>query len=122
MSCVVKSVVASLLAEMCRSYPCASPSDADALRSLVATYITHPSQLQYNVRPLVSTFAGETCAFGQASPAEGWKTQFAQHPDLQGKISFVPSFMIDPTKFGDFAGVMDGAFNVGASIFMVEYI
>lgn len=43
---------------------------------------------------------------------DAWKSRFTQHPDLKGKVYFVPSFFIDPAKFGDFNGVMDGDFNV----------
>jgi glucan endo-1,3-alpha-glucosidase len=82
------------------------------LRNLVSTYISHPNQLQYASRAFVSTFAGESCTFGQASVPEGWSSQFSNHPDLSGKIFFVPAFFIDPTSFANFADVMDGEFNV----------
>ena len=95
-----------------RSLPCGSPADAQALINLVKAHITHPNQFQYKGRAFVSTFAGETCQFGQGSVADGWKTQFTQSPDLQGQIYFVPAFFIDPATFGNFAGVMDGDFNV----------
>ncbi|KAH9480429.1 Glucan endo-1,3-alpha-glucosidase agn1 [Psilocybe cubensis] len=93
------------------SFPCASPNDAQALRDLVNAHASHPNQLQIDSKAFVSTFAGEACNFGQGSTANGWKTQFTQHPDLQGKIHFVPSFFIDPATFKDFADVMDGDFN-----------
>lgn len=93
--------------------PCASSIDAQTLRNLVNTYVSHPNQLQYQSRAFVSTFSGETCTFGQGSVLDGWKNEFSMHPDLQGKIYFVPSFFIDPAKFGDFTTVMDGDFNVG---------
>ncbi|TFK40779.1 glycoside hydrolase family 71 protein [Crucibulum laeve] len=93
------------------SLPCASPTDAQNLRNFVNSHATHPNQLQYASRAFVSTFAGENCAFGQASVPEGWKSQFVQHPEMQGKIYFVPAFFIDPTKFTDFGEVMDGDFN-----------
>jgi glucan endo-1,3-alpha-glucosidase len=100
------------------SLPCASPSDAQALRSLVLKFASHPNQLRYtklqsDPLPLVSTFAGETCTFGQDTPSNGWRSQFTQSDDLKGKITFVPSFFIDPATFKDFDGVMDGDFNVG---------
>lgn len=98
--------------------PCASGSDAQALRSFVQQYISHPNQLQYNSRALVSTFAGEACTFGHSSAAEGWRSQFTQHPDLQGKITFAPSFFVDPATFKSFAGVIDGDFNAS---FQVDY-
>ncbi|EDR13362.1 glycoside hydrolase family 71 protein [Laccaria bicolor S238N-H82] len=91
--------------------PCGSPADAQALRNLVKAHITHPNQFQYKGRAFVSTFAGETCQFGQGSVADGWKTQFTRSPDLQGQIYFVPAFFIDPATFGNFADVMDGDFN-----------
>ena len=94
------------------SLPCATPDDATTLRNLVSTYISHPNQLQIESKALVSTFAGESCTFGQSSVAEGWSTQFTNHPDLLGKIFFVPSFFIDPSSFSDFSGIIDGAFGV----------
>ncbi|KAJ7459880.1 glycoside hydrolase [Mycena latifolia] len=91
--------------------PCATVDDGAALRARVNNFATHPNYLQMNGRAFVSTFAGESCTFGQDSVADGWRSQFAQHPELQGKINFVPSFFIDPAKFTDFGGVMDGDFN-----------
>ncbi|KAF8967166.1 glycosyl hydrolase family 71-domain-containing protein [Flammula alnicola] len=91
--------------------PLRLPNDAQNLRNLVNSYASHPNQLQYDSRAFVSTFAGESCNFGQGSVPDGWKNQFTQHPDLQGKIYFVPAFFIDPTTFKDFADVMDGDFN-----------
>ncbi|PPQ65381.1 hypothetical protein CVT26_000006 [Gymnopilus dilepis] len=93
------------------SLPCATPNDAQNLRNLVTAHISHPNQLQYDSRAFVSTFGGESCNFGQGSTADGWKTQFTQSPDLQGKIFFVPSFFVDPTTFSNFVDVMDGDFN-----------
>jgi glucan endo-1,3-alpha-glucosidase len=55
----------------------------------------------YKSRAVVSTFMGESCTFGQASPSQGWKTQFVQHPDLLNKIYFIPFFSIDPRDFGN---------------------
>jgi len=93
------------------SFPCGSPNDAQTLRTLVKSHADHPNQLQYASRAFVSTFAGENCNFGSATPQEGWKTQFSKNPELDGKIYFVPAFFIDPVKFKDFADVMDGDFN-----------
>ncbi|KXN81776.1 Glucan endo-1,3-alpha-glucosidase agn1 [Leucoagaricus sp. SymC.cos] len=93
------------------SLQCGSPDDASRLRELVEPYLNHPNQLQYDSRTFVSTFSGETCTFGQANVVEGWKSQFVNHADLQGKIYFVPAFFIDPEKFSDFSEVIDGDFN-----------
>ncbi|VDC00768.1 unnamed protein product [Peniophora sp. CBMAI 1063] len=96
--------------------PCASPDDATTLRNYITTYASHPAQQLYASRVLATTFAGESCTFGQSSVAEGWKTQFTQHPDLMGdggesKVWFMPSFFVDPATFGGYDGVMDGALN-----------
>ncbi|KAJ7150317.1 glycoside hydrolase [Mycena filopes] len=95
--------------------PCATADDGAALRARVKNFITNPNYLQVNGSPLVSTFAGEACKFGQDTVADGWKTQFAQHPDLQGQIHFVPSFFIDPATLNQFDGSIAGtfAFNSG---------
>ncbi|KAJ7863085.1 glycoside hydrolase [Mycena olivaceomarginata] len=91
---------------------CATVDDGAALRTRVTNFISRPNYLQRNGKAFVSTFAGEQCTFGQGSVGDGWKTQFAQHPDLQGKMEFVPAFFIDPATFSpQFSGVMDGDFN-----------
>ncbi|KAJ7095846.1 glycoside hydrolase [Mycena belliarum] len=91
--------------------PCKTVDDGAALRARVKKFSTNPNYLQMNGKAFVSTFAGESCTFGQDSVANGWRTQFAQHPDLKGQMHFVPSFFIDPAQFTNFAGVMDGDFN-----------
>ncbi|KAF9452895.1 glycoside hydrolase family 71 protein [Macrolepiota fuliginosa MF-IS2] len=93
------------------SFPCGSPDDANRLREFVKPFFNHPNQLQYDSRAFVSTFAGETCTFGQANVVDGWKSQFVKQGDMQNKIYFVPAFFVDPTKFGDFSDVIDGDFN-----------
>jgi glucan endo-1,3-alpha-glucosidase len=97
-----------------RVIPCASPGDAQFLRNFITTYATHPNQLIYDGRVFASTFAGESCTFGQGSPAAGWASQFTRHPDLTGQnaVFFVPSFFIDPQTFNQYGDVMDGDFNV----------
>jgi glucan endo-1,3-alpha-glucosidase len=79
--------------------------------------MSHPNQLQYASQAFVSTFAGETCTFGQGSVSHGWSSQFSNHPDLSGKINFVPAFFVDPSTFVNFADVIHGAFNVRFYLF-----
>lgn len=69
-----------------------------------------PAQFKFNDRAFVSTFSGENCNFGRSNAIDGWSAEFTQHPDLAGKIHFVPAFFVDPNRFGDFHAVMDGAF------------
>ncbi|KAI0670818.1 glycosyl hydrolase family 71-domain-containing protein [Trametes maxima] len=90
---------------------CSKAETATFIRNVTSSFITQPNQLQVNGKAFVSTFAGEACSFGQADVPTGWNTQFTQHPDLVGKIHFVPSFFIDPAKYKTFTNVMDGAFN-----------
>ncbi|KAG6854668.1 hypothetical protein C0991_003316 [Blastosporella zonata] len=93
------------------SLPGATSDDAQSLRNLVLNFITHPNYMQVSSQPLVSTFSGETCTFGQGSVSDGWNNEFVGHQDLQGKIHFVPSFFIDPATFSTFSNVMNGDFN-----------
>ncbi|KAI0648087.1 glycosyl hydrolase family 71-domain-containing protein [Trametes meyenii] len=90
---------------------CSKAETAAFIRNVTSSFITQPNQLQVNGKAFVSTFAGEACTFGQTDVPTGWNTQFTQHPDLVGKIHFVPSFFIDPAKYKTFTNVMDGAFN-----------
>lgn len=93
--------------------PCTTSEHAAGYRSFVTTFSSRSSQFQVEGKPFVSTFAGEACTFGTGSAAEGWKTQFSQHPELAGKIFLVPSFFVDPaTQLGQFSDIMDGDFAV----------
>ncbi|KAI9058333.1 glycoside hydrolase family 71 protein [Trametes sanguinea] len=98
------------------SFPCSTADDATKIRDLVSQFATRPAQLQVDGKAFVSTFAGESCNFGHANDVPGgWRAEFTQHPELAGKIHFVPSFFADPATFSTFTGVMDGtfAFNSG---------
>ncbi|KAI0768974.1 glycoside hydrolase [Trametes elegans] len=90
---------------------CNSPDTAAYIRDLTNKFIGRASQLKVKGKPLVSTFAGESCTFGEADVFTGWRKQFTQHPDLAGKIHFVPSFFIDIQQFHNFQDVLDGDFN-----------
>lgn len=81
----------------------------------MTTYAKHPSQLHVNGKAFVSTFAGESCTFGQSSVAAGWSSQFRNHPSLVGDYAvwFSPSFFVDPATYSSNLGsVLDGAFSV----------
>lgn len=94
--------------------PCSSPDDAQTLRNYITQYAQHPNQLQYNGRAVASTFAGESCTFGQGSVPDGWRTQFTQHSELSGAnaVHFLPSFFVDPATAPQYNGAMHGMFNV----------
>ncbi|KAH9854653.1 glycoside hydrolase [Lenzites betulinus] len=90
---------------------CNSPDTAAFIRGLTTAAIGGAAQLTVDGKAFVSTFAGESCTFGEADVFTGWNKQFTQHPDLAGKIHFVPSFFIDIQQFRNFKDVMDGDFN-----------
>lgn len=91
--------------------PCNTADDAAALRNYITTYAKHPNQFMYNGRVYASTFAGESCTFGQGSAVAGWKSQFIQQLTGTNAVHFVPSFFIDPSAFNTYNGVIDGMFN-----------
>ncbi|KAI0632090.1 glycoside hydrolase [Trametes polyzona] len=90
---------------------CNSPDTAAYIRNLTNAFIAEDAQLVVDGKAFVSTFAGEACTFGEADVFTGWNRQFTQHPDIAGKIHFVPSFFLDIQQFHNFKGVMDGDFN-----------
>ena len=51
---------------------CNSASDVAPIRNYINKYAAHAAQLNFRGRPLVSTFAGERCTFGQGSVNDGW--------------------------------------------------
>ncbi|CDO71437.1 Glycoside Hydrolase Family 71 protein [Trametes cinnabarina] len=90
---------------------CNSPDTATWLRNLTTTFITKTNQLMVDGKALVSTFAGESCTFGEQDVPTGWRVHFTQHPDIAGNIHFVPAFFVDIQQFKNYAGIMDGDFN-----------
>ncbi|KAF4573215.1 hypothetical protein EYR36_007725 [Pleurotus pulmonarius] len=89
------------------SMSCASNGDAVALRHYITAYASHPNQLLYDGRVLVSTFSGENCHFGASNVNDGWQ---ATIKDGVPGVFFLPSFFVDPATFGQYP-VADGFFN-----------
>lgn len=96
--------------------PCSASSHATTLVNLVHQYANHPNQFKYPPsapKPVVTTFSGESCTFGQSSPSQGWQTQFKNKFTGANSILFAPSFFVDPATFSTTWGsVQDGALNV----------
>ncbi|KAJ3553146.1 hypothetical protein NM688_g3772 [Phlebia brevispora] len=92
-------------------FQCSSSSDAATLRSWVSKYATHANQFLYNGHIFVSTFAGESCTFGQSSVAQGWASQFTSQLAGSNAVHFVPSFFVDPSTFGQYSSSINGMFN-----------
>ncbi|KAL0951577.1 hypothetical protein HGRIS_008259 [Hohenbuehelia grisea] len=89
------------------SLGCSNSGDAGVLRNYVTSYASHPNQLLYDGRVLVSTFSGEGCTFGTGNTNTGWQNTIKN--GLPG-VFFLPSFFIDPATFGSYP-VVDGFFN-----------
>ncbi|TFK49592.1 glycoside hydrolase family 71 protein [Heliocybe sulcata] len=91
--------------------PCTTAANAAALRTYITTYANHTNQLKYNGGVFASTFAGESCTFGQSSVALGWQTQFVQQLNGSNSVYFAPSFFIDPATFKNYNNSFNGQFN-----------
>ena len=94
------------------SLPCAKTGDSATLRRYVEMYASHPNQLLVNGKMFVSTFAGESCTFGQQNVNNGWiSTLKTGLPP----VYFVPSFFVDPATFPQYS-VIDGAYGVRSDL------
>ncbi|KAF8577364.1 glycoside hydrolase family 71 protein [Ramaria rubella] len=91
------------------SLPGSSSSDATILREYINTYYNNPNQLRWNDEPVVSTFGGEHCTFGQDSVNAGWYTAIKEGIP---PVHFIPSFF-DISVLD--ALVVDGTFNWNSS-------
>ncbi|QRW12672.1 alpha-1,3-glucanase [Ceratobasidium sp. AG-Ba] len=80
--------------------PCAGPADAAPLREYITKYASHPAQFKFNGKVFASTFAGESCTFGAATPEQGWKQQFTDQLTGENAAMFIQEL-----------AAMDGAFN-----------
>lgn len=90
---------------------CSSADDVKLLQDYINTYNSHPNILQFNGKMLITTFAGESCTFGQGSVDAGWN--FAIKTGLPA-VYFIPSFFVDPATFPSYTST-DGQFNVSSS-------
>ncbi|KAA1477920.1 glycoside hydrolase [Dentipellis sp. KUC8613] len=107
-SCTAKPIPFKLFLSLdMSSLPCASDADVAALQALVERYAAHPAQLLHNGtgRAVLSTFAGDACAFGQAGWARVAKGSGAW---------FVPAFFGDVRSWAGWDAV-NGGFNWNAA-------
>ncbi|KAF9031405.1 hypothetical protein BDZ89DRAFT_1158945 [Hymenopellis radicata] len=88
--------------------PCSNAEDASLLRKYINVFSGRDSYMNYHDRPLVSTYAGQQCKFGQDSLNDAW-----MHALMNGdtrQVTFVPFFDMDPIGFGELSAI-DGIFN-----------
>ncbi|KAI0327727.1 glycoside hydrolase [Cubamyces sp. BRFM 1775] len=103
------------------SIPCSSASDAQRLQTYIKMYANNTSQMTYNGRTLVSTFAGEACTFGtNGGLNQAWTNALKPGDASLPSVWFVPSFFVDPKTFQNLT-VIDGAFNWNSAWPMGNY-
>ncbi|KAF8307707.1 hypothetical protein DL93DRAFT_1994463 [Clavulina sp. PMI_390] len=88
--------------------PCAGASDANLVRSYLNNFASHPNQLYYKGRQVISTFSGSDCTFGQGSLNAGWN--YAVKTGVSAQNYFIPSFFSDVSTFAG-NSFQDGDFN-----------
>ncbi len=89
--------------------PCNHTEDASLVRKYINVFTSSDSYLMYHDKPLVSTYAGESCTFGQDSLDKAWLHTL--RTGASRDVTFVPFFNMDPIGFGELTSV-DGIFNV----------
>jgi glucan endo-1,3-alpha-glucosidase len=62
-------------------------------------YLSHSAAAKYNGKPIVTTFAGESCTFGRGSTNAGWAAIFGSYAN---QIYFMPAYNAAPTSLGGF--------------------
>lgn len=72
-----------------RVIPCGSRTDAERIRKYVKDYQSHPNQMKFNGRIVVSTFAGESCRFGTNDLNQGW-SETLKSTDMPPVLPFSP--------------------------------
>lgn len=56
-------------------------------------YINHAAAGKYNGKSILTTFAGESCSFGQGNTNAGWNAVMGQ---WKNSIYFAPAYNVDP--------------------------
>ncbi|EAU86702.2 alpha-1,3-glucanase [Coprinopsis cinerea okayama7 len=89
------------------SLPCSTLADGAELRQYVEQYHSHDNYLRVGERPLVTTFGGQYCQFGQPTVNEGWRRIMKTHLT---EVHFVPSLFVEPSTYSGLSST-DGAFS-----------
>lgn len=78
-----------------RVIPCESRADAERIRKYVKNYQSHPNQMKFNDRIVVSTFAGESCRFGTNTLNRGW-SETLKSADMPPVLPLTPLGLFAP--------------------------
>ena len=84
--------------------------DAQTISSLILRYANHTSQARYQNKTLVSTFAGDNCAFGQSNTTAGWNFVRSLVRTGGQEIYLIPAIFVDTNQFSSMTW-FDGVFN-----------
>lgn len=87
---------------------CATSSDMSNLVSIVEANIDSAGQATVNGKPLVGTFIGESCTFGESDSNTGWEAFKSQLESDGYSIFFMPYFPVDAYSVYDTYTVADG--------------
>lgn len=69
---LLTAVLAIVFTSCCSELPCATSDEVTIIRNYINTYASHPNQLWYQDRLIVSSFSGQNCLFGQGNFNDGW--------------------------------------------------
>ena len=83
-----------------RVIPCGSRADAERIRKYITGYQSHPNQLKFDDRMVVSTFAGESCRFGTNSLNQGW-SETLRSPDIPPVLPLIPLDLLHTSENPD---------------------
>ncbi|KAF8600437.1 glycoside hydrolase family 71 protein, partial [Ceratobasidium sp. AG-I] len=76
------------------SLACGSVADGQyIINNFIAPFKSHPNRYLYNSKMFLSTFGGQDCTFGQASPPAGWQWLISQ--------AGIPIYFIPNLQMGD---------------------
>jgi glucan endo-1,3-alpha-glucosidase len=69
------------------------------LQQYIRDYINHPAAGRFGGKSILTTFAGESCSFGQGSTNNGWNTIMGQY---RNQIYFAPAYNVDPQSLPNY--------------------
>lgn len=89
------------------SLACASTSDGQyIIDNFITPFKSHPQRYLYNSKMFLSTFGGQDCKFGQASPAAGWQWLISK---AGTPLYFIPNLQMgDATTLSTTWNFIDG--------------
>ncbi|KAJ9116226.1 hypothetical protein QFC24_006817 [Naganishia onofrii] len=92
---------------------CVSAANLGLIQNYITTYTNHSAAAKYGGKPLLSSFAGQNCRFGQSTMTAGWTLAMA---GLRNSTYFIPAWTDNGDGFSQMSSYdMDGFVNWGAA-------